>query len=97
MWNKIFRGGTKFSEKIVPGTKIFTENFVPPEQFFPDQNSSDSSLKTDLRKSLIGSLPNIRRGKVKIMIMLMVTQWLMMIDIGEIPERLIINHCVEDV
>ena len=33
----------KFSEKIAPSTKIFTDNFVPPEQFFPDQNSSDRS------------------------------------------------------
>ena len=41
----LLRCGTKFSEKIVPGTKIFTENFVPPEQFFPDQNSSDRPLQ----------------------------------------------------
>ena len=33
---QFFRGGTKFSEKLVPGTKIFSKNFVPPEQ-----NSSD--------------------------------------------------------
>ena len=30
---QFFRGGTKFSEKNVPGTKIFTENFVPPNKF----------------------------------------------------------------
>ena len=33
-----------FQKKNFPGTKIFTENFVPPEQFFPDQNSSDRTL-----------------------------------------------------
>ena len=32
-----------FQKKIVPGTKSFTENFVPPEQNFPEQNSSDRS------------------------------------------------------
>ena len=42
--NNFFRGGTKFSEKLVPGTKIFSKNFVPPEQIFPEQNSSDSPL-----------------------------------------------------
>ena len=36
---QFFRGGTKFSEKFVPGTKIFSENFVPPEQ-----NSSDRTM-----------------------------------------------------
>ena len=45
---QIFRGGTKFSEKIVPGNKIFTENFVPLEQFFPDQNSSDRPSMADV-------------------------------------------------
>ena len=41
MWNKISGEEQNFQKKIVPGTKIFTENFVPPEQFFPEQNSSD--------------------------------------------------------
>ena len=35
-----------FQKKIVPGIQIFTKNFVPPEQFFPDQNSSDKPMKS---------------------------------------------------
>ena len=31
------------------------------------------------------------------MMMLMATQWLMMIDMGEIPKHLMSNHCIEDV
>ena len=42
MYIKIFSGeGQTFFLKIVPGTKIFTENFVPPDQTFLEQNSSD--------------------------------------------------------
>ena len=32
LWNKIFSGGTKLLEKIVPGTKIFTKKFVPQSE-----------------------------------------------------------------
>ena len=41
---QFFRGGTKVSEKVVPDTKIFSKNFVPPEQILPEQNSSDRSM-----------------------------------------------------
>ena len=37
----IFGFGTKFSDKIVYETKFFTKNFVPPDQNFQEQNSSD--------------------------------------------------------
>ena len=43
-WNNFFRSRTKFSKKIVPGIKFFTENFVPPNQNFPEQNSSDRTM-----------------------------------------------------
>ena len=34
--------------KFIPGTKIFSENFVPPEQIYPDQNSSESTNRGNL-------------------------------------------------
>ena len=45
LWNKIFRGKTKLSKESVSRIKIFTEKFVPPDQNFQEQNSSDGQLK----------------------------------------------------
>ena len=41
---QFFQGRNKIFRKNVPGTKIFSENFVPPEQISPEQNSSDSTI-----------------------------------------------------
>ena len=51
-------------------------------------------LKTDLRRSLIGLLLNIGRGKVKIMI---ISHRLIMIGTEEIHKHLMRNRYVKDV
>ena len=51
---QFFQGRNKIFRKNVPGTKIFTENFVPPER-----NSSDSTYSYDYTatSSILKTMP----------------------------------------